>query len=143
MKPIYYVSAIAAVAAVMFSQSSIADSVDLHVSNGGVSVGIDIGRPPPAPVVEVIPEPRHGHIWVPGYWSWQGERHVWIKGRWEKERPGYAYIPGRWEQRGDRWHFEPGGWKEQRPVERVEDRRGEERRHDERRGREDRRDEGR
>jgi len=128
MKSIFKLSIAAIALAVMFSQSSFADSVDLHLRSGGVSVGIDIGTPPPARVVEVVPEPRAGHIWVPGFWAWEGQRHVWVKGTWERERPGYAYEPGRWEQRGDRWHFEPGNWKEQR----VAERRGEERRVEER-----------
>jgi len=148
MKSIYAASLAAAVVAAMFSQATFADNVDLHVGPGGVSVGIDIGTPPPAPVVEVVPESRPGYFWMPGYWAWEGHRHVWVKGAWEKERPGYAYAPGRWEQRGDRWHFEPGSWKEQRAVEHRNEERREERReegrHEERRyEREERRDEGR
>jgi len=32
---------------------------------------------PPPPRVEVVPAPRRGQVWVPGYWDWRGHRHVW------------------------------------------------------------------
>ena len=35
------------------------------------------GTPPPAPVYEVVPAPRAGYVWAPGYYRWDGDRHVW------------------------------------------------------------------
>ena len=74
--------------------------------------GIEIG-PPPVPL-EVVPAPRGGFVWAPGYWSWDGGRHVWIEGRWIPERRGYYWVPERWENhweaRGAHWHFAPGRW---------------------------------
>ena len=32
---------------------------------------------PPAPRYEVVPAPRVGYVWVPGFWDWRGNRHVW------------------------------------------------------------------
>ena len=140
MKPFHFLSITATIAATIVSLPSYADSVDLHVNIGDVSVGIDIGSPPPTPIVETRPEHRAGHIWAPGYWAWDGHRHVWVNGSWEKERPGYAHVPGHWEQRGNRWHFEPARWEEHKAIERrVEERRNGDRRPDESR-REDRRD---
>ncbi|MBI4190293.1 MAG: YXWGXW repeat-containing protein [Betaproteobacteria bacterium] len=34
------------------------------------SIGVEIG-PPPARV-EIIPAPRPGFVWAPGYWAWNG-----------------------------------------------------------------------
>jgi WXXGXW repeat (2 copies) len=65
---------------------------------------------PPPPVIEVVPAPRHGYVWAPGYWSWNGHRHVWSNGHWVRERPGYAWVPDRWNRRGDRWWLERGHW---------------------------------
>jgi WXXGXW repeat (2 copies) len=112
--------------------SAFADSIDLHVNTGNVSVGIDIGTPPPAPIVETVPVARPGYVWTPGFWSWEGRRHVWVRGAWQKERPGYAFVPGKWEQRGNSWHFEPGRWEQRAAAEgRVVERRVEERRAEE------------
>jgi WXXGXW repeat (2 copies) len=76
------------------------------------SIGIDVAPPPRQ--VEVIPPPRAGFVWAPGYWAWQGNRHTWVAGRWIESRPGYYWIPERWEEhaeeRGHHWHFEPGHW---------------------------------
>ena len=53
-------------------------------------VDIAIGAPPP-PQVEVVPGPRRGYLWVPGYWDWRGGRHYWVRGNWVHERRGYVY----------------------------------------------------
>ncbi|RTL58223.1 MAG: hypothetical protein EKK46_00235 [Rhodocyclaceae bacterium] len=99
-----------------------ADSVDFRVNSGDFSIGVDIGTPPPPMRVEVVPPPRSGYVWVPGFWGWDGHRHVWQEGYWEHERPGYAYAPGRWERHGEQWHFEPGRWQAMRKEERREER---------------------
>ena len=57
------------------------------VAPGAVSIDIDVA--PPAPRVEVIPAPRAGYVWAPGYWEWRDSAHVWIPGRWMGERHGY------------------------------------------------------
>jgi len=76
------------------------------------SIGIDVAPPPRR--VEVIPPPREGFVWAPGYWNWDGGNHVWVGGRWIAARPGYYYVPERWEEhaeaRGHHWHFQPGHW---------------------------------
>lgn len=75
-----------------------------------VDVVVQVGVPPPAPVVEVIPAPRVGYVWVPGYYGWHGERHIWIKGRYVVERPGYSWVADRWVADGPRWRLERGYW---------------------------------
>ncbi|WP_354687564.1 YXWGXW repeat-containing protein [Cupriavidus necator] len=77
-----------------------------------VSVNIAIGVPPPAPIYEVVPAPRPGYVWLPGYWDWDDghRKHAWKKGRWERERPGYVYESPRWIQSRDGWVLVPGRW---------------------------------
>lgn len=77
-----------------------------------VDVWVNIG-PPPARV-EVVPAPRPGWIWSPGYWEWRGNRHVWRNGVWVRERPGYAYQPHRWVERDGRYYLERGRWDRRR-----------------------------
>jgi hypothetical protein len=78
------------------------------ISQARTDFSITIGPPPP--VVEVVPAPRRGYVWAPGYWNWNGHRHVWRNGYWIRERPGYAWVPDRWDRRGDRWGLERGHW---------------------------------
>jgi len=78
------------------------------VSHARVDVNINIAPPPPR--VEVIPAPRVGYVWAPGYWRWEGHRHVWAPGHWARARAGYNWVPEHWVQAGPRWHFVPGHW---------------------------------
>jgi len=77
-----------------------------------LSVFLDVA--PPAPRYEVVPAPRAGYVWQPGFWEWRGDRHVWRKGYWVRERPGYFWHPSRWEHRDGRWVLERGGWHRER-----------------------------
>lgn len=74
------------------------------------AVGVEITVAPPAPRVEVVPGPRPGYVWAPGYWEWRHHEHVWVSGRWIGERHGYHWVPDRWEQHGERWHHYEGHW---------------------------------
>jgi hypothetical protein len=72
---------------------------------------VDIEIAPPPPRVEVVPGPRVGYVWAPGYWRWNGRRHVWITGRWVGERRGFHWGPEAWVQGPNgRWHLRPGRW---------------------------------
>jgi hypothetical protein len=73
-------------------------------------VDLFVGVAPPAPLVERVPPPRHGYVWAPGHWEWNGHRHVWAGGYWVTERPGYAYTAPVWVQRGGGWTMEPERW---------------------------------
>ena len=70
----------------------------------------EIAVAPPEVVVEAVPEPRVGFVWIQGYWGWEGRHHVWIPGRWANERPGYFYTRDHWVRQGRGWHFEAGHW---------------------------------
>jgi len=75
-----------------------------------LSVGVTIGVPPPVPMYEVVPPPRVGFVWAPGYWYWDGGRHLWTPGRWIAERPGFHWVPDRWARVEGGWHHEYGHW---------------------------------
>lgn len=94
---------------------------------------IFVGVAPPATRVEVIPAPRTGYTWAPGYWDWRDNRHTWVNGHWEADRPGFAYVAPTWVERDGRWYMERNGWREARREAR------EERREDRRDAREERR----
>ena len=81
---------------------------------GQVSVGIQIGPPPPPRVYARPVAPGPGFVWVDGYWFAQGhhwrlhqgywtrapyEGAVWVNPRYE----GGRWFDGYWE--GDRGHF--------------------------------------
>jgi hypothetical protein len=74
------------------------------------AVGIYLNFAPPPPPLEVMPPPRYGYVWAPGYWAWRAQRHVWVRGHWIRERPGYIYQPHRWVERDGRWYLERGRW---------------------------------
>ena len=77
-----------------------------------VNLYVDIA--PPAPRYEVVPPPRAGYVWQPGYWDFRGDRHYWRKGYWVRERPGYYWHPSRWERDNGRWVLQHGGWHRER-----------------------------
>ncbi len=75
-------------------------------------VFVQIGVAPPPPRYEIVPPPRMGYVWAPGYWRWDpyARRHVWVVGRWLPARRGYIYRPPRWEHYGHGWRFRDGYW---------------------------------
>jgi hypothetical protein len=90
--------------------SLLAASTAIGSSLAAARVDVDVVVAPPAPRYEVVPAPRHGYTWAPGYWAWNGHKHVWHSGRWMKERHGEHWVAHSWEQRGDRWYFHDGHW---------------------------------
>lgn len=87
-----------------------AGAVYAPIAAAGVAVDIGISVAPPTPQYEVIPPPRAGFVWAPGYWRWEGQRHVWVGGSWMPVRPGYVYHQTRWERHHDGWHLHEGYW---------------------------------
>lgn len=72
------------------------------------AVYIDVAPPPLR--YEVVPAPRAGWVWAPGFWEWRHGRHLWVPGHWVRERVGFVYAPARWVAYGPRWVFVRGGW---------------------------------
>jgi hypothetical protein len=77
-----------------------------------VGIGFSIGVAPPPPRYEVVPAPREGYYWAPGYWRWEEPRrtHVWVEGSWVESRPGHRWRQDRWVQRERVYYYEPGGY---------------------------------
>ena len=71
-------------------------------------VYVQIGPPPMRE--EIIPAPRRGYAWAPGYWRWHNQQHVWVNGNWVRERPGYRYITPQWQENNGRWNMRSGRW---------------------------------
>ena len=89
-------------------------SIGLIPIPASAQVGVYLDIAPPAPRHEVIPAPRHGYVWQPGYYDWRNGRHVWVRGYWVRERPGYYWHPSRWERENGRRVLHQGGWHRER-----------------------------
>ena len=87
-------------------------------SLGGISVpmtasaetAIYFNAAPPPARYEVVPAPRHGYTWSPGYWNAHNQRHVWQAGHWERNRHGYNYAQPAWTQHDNQWQLQRGQW---------------------------------
>ena len=73
-------------------------------------VDVIVGVAPPAARVEVVPAPRVGYVWAPGYWRWNGHHHYWVNGYWVPARAGYHWVPTHWAPYHSRWRYVPGDW---------------------------------
>jgi WXXGXW repeat (2 copies) len=71
---------------------------------------ISIGVAPPAPRYEVVPAPRAGYVWGPGYWNYQNQKHVWTEGKWQEERRGSTWVANSWVEKDGRYSLEGGRW---------------------------------
>ena len=100
-------------AAAAISTSVVAAPAIFTPAAAQVGVSITVGTPPPAPIYEVVPAPRAGYAWAPGYWRWENERHIWAPGRWIEARHGHHWVADRWvrvEGPHGGWRHEMGHW---------------------------------
>ena len=105
----------------MLLAALVASSLGIIPLQASAAVYVDIAPPPPRH--ELVPTPRHGYVWAPGYWDWSHGRYHWVRGHWIRERRGMYWHPDRWESRDGRWVFERGGWHRERwERERMADR---------------------
>jgi hypothetical protein len=74
------------------------------------SAAIYVDVAPPEPRHEVVPAPRAGYVWAPGYYNYRHGRYVWVGGHWERERHGQYWHPGHWVERDGRYVFVNPGW---------------------------------
>jgi hypothetical protein len=100
---------IIATCAILLSATSFTASARTNID-----FDIFIGNPPPPARHEVIPAPRAGNVWIPGFWDWNGRRHTWVRGHWERARTGYVYEKPQWQQTDRGWHLARGEWKQGR-----------------------------
>src|SRR5262245_33005986 len=61
-----------------------------------VTAAIVSSVPPPPPRVVIVPAPREGFVWQPGYWTLQDGQWLWLQGQWIPVRYGYSYVPPHW-----------------------------------------------
>jgi WXXGXW repeat (2 copies) len=74
-------------------------------------VGVFFNIAPPENRIEVVPAPRHGYLWSPGYWNAKGNNHhAWQAGHWERERAGSHFVQPGWTQHDNRWQLNRGHW---------------------------------
>jgi len=73
---------------------------------------VEVPYPPPAALVEVIPERPDGDaVWVDGSWEWRGRSYVWQRGAWVHAPAGAAYATRQAYLAEDgRLLFAPGTW---------------------------------
>lgn len=79
-------------------------------ASAAVGFSISVGTRPPPLRYEVVPAPRAGYAWAPGYWRWGGSRYIWVGGRWHPRRAGYVYYGPRWVNSGGRWVYHREYW---------------------------------
>lgn len=72
---------------------------------------VEVPYPPPAALVEVVPDAPDDSVWVDGHWVWRGSYYVWQRGGWSRPPPGVSYAT--WQSvltRDGRLLFAPGAW---------------------------------
>jgi hypothetical protein len=83
------------------------------VENGAPAEEIMVREAPPPPRAEVMlvrPSPRH--VWIGGYWHWQGNRYGWVRGHWMlPPREGAVWVAPHVEQRAGGRVFISGSWR--------------------------------
>jgi len=90
--------------------SLIAAGLMMSSAAASAAVNVELGIGPPPPRYEVVPAPRSGYVWAPGYWDYAGHNHVWRKGHWEREHHGEHYVAGGWSEHDGKWHLDRGHW---------------------------------
>lgn len=76
------------------------------------AVDVYLNVAPPNERIEVVPPPRAGYAWAPGYWAWRGHRQLWVQGHWEPARIGFHWYRDRWDRTGDGLVFYRGHWEQ-------------------------------
>lgn len=77
-------------------------ALTLTASAHAAQVFVRFGPPPPPPRQVMVMRPGPRHVWLPGYYRWQGNRYSWVNGYWAvPPRHRAAWVPGQWmPQRG-------------------------------------------
>ena len=68
--------------------------------------------PPRAIVEHRAARPGARHIWIAGFYRWNGYSYVWQRGRWEvPPRTNAVWVSARWKHRLDGYEFVEGRWR--------------------------------
>lgn len=84
----------------------------IGIPQAASAVSFDVEIAPPPPRYEVIPPPRAGYVWAPGYWRWdpRHHHHVWVGGRYMRGHHGEHWVAHSWHEHDGRYRFEDGHW---------------------------------
>jgi hypothetical protein len=77
--------------------------------------GLVVPNQPPDDIDEVPPDDRpqgDDYVWVPGYWSWDGDREnfIWVSGCWRAAPPNMSWVPGYWVEVDEGYEWVAGFW---------------------------------
>jgi hypothetical protein len=80
-----------------------------------IQAGLMVSNHPPANIKEIPPAERpkgDRYVWVPGYWSWDGDRnnYIWVSACWRAAPPNLSWVPGYWSQVTGGWEWVAGFW---------------------------------
>ncbi|MFZ0035553.1 MAG: hypothetical protein WAK60_11285 [Sedimentisphaerales bacterium] len=80
-----------------------------------IQAGLVVPNQPPANIEEIPPAERpkgDRYVWVPGYWSWDGDRnnYIWVSACWRAAPPNMSWVPGYWSQVDGGWEWVAGFW---------------------------------
>ena len=80
-----------------------------------VQAGLVAPDQPPAKIEEIPPADRPQgaqFVWVPGYWSWDGDRngYIWVSACWRAAPPNMYWVPGYWARVPEGWEWVAGFW---------------------------------
>lgn len=81
---------------------------------GGPPVGAAfVSVRPPRAIVEFRSEaPGPDHVWIEGYYRWDGNSYGWVPGHWERVPSGRRHwVPGRWRSYRGQWYWVEGHWR--------------------------------
>jgi len=87
-----------------------AQAADISVNLGRVSIDLAFGSPPQR--YEPVPPPRHGHVWMPGYWRATGRHHEWVAGNWIRAQHDHAWSAAHRVTLGQGWHHAGSAWRQ-------------------------------
>ncbi len=83
------------------------------VENGAPAEEIIVREaPPPLRAEVVLARPSPYHVWIAGYWHWQGNGYGWVRGHWVRPpREGAVWVAPHVEQRVGGTVFIAGFWR--------------------------------
>ncbi len=85
----------------------------IALAAGAANAQVYVRIGPPAPRVERRPPPPTlRHVWVDGFYRWDGRAYVWAPGYWTvPPRARARWVPGHWAHRRRGYYWIEGHWR--------------------------------